>query len=193
MYNDRRPTFRTTTAVFILALLTLPSVFADKEDNVLANVQSIRRLVQQILKDVAPASESKTRLLFPFVTNQTGFDTGIVVHNTGLDSTGTVSGATAGTCTVYYFPASGPSITPQTTNASVPVGGELVFTISNGGNFGIPAVPGFQGYVEVACNFPFAHGFGIVSDIGTQKVATTIPALVLPPQRNSAVIESLGQ
>jgi hypothetical protein len=42
-----------------------------------------------------------TNLLFPFVTNQGGFDSGIAISNTTRDDKGTV--AQAGACTLYYF------------------------------------------------------------------------------------------
>jgi hypothetical protein len=53
--------------------------------------------------------------------------------------------------------------------------------------------PGFQGYIEVVCNFPFAHGFGFFSDVGARNLAATIPALILPLERSSTIIESAGQ
>jgi len=53
--------------------------------------------------------------------------------------------------------------------------------------------PGFQGYIEVVCDFPFGHGFGLFSDIGARNLAATIPALVLPFARSNVTIESLGQ
>jgi hypothetical protein len=53
--------------------------------------------------------------------------------------------------------------------------------------------PGFNGYVIAVCDFPFAHGFGFLSDLGATKLATTIPALVLSPQRTNTVLESQGQ
>jgi hypothetical protein len=54
---------------------------------------------------------------------------------------------------------------------------------------------GFQGYIEFNCNFPFAHGFGFMTDgpIGTARVGSTVPMLVLPSVRNSPKVESAGQ
>jgi hypothetical protein len=133
----------------------------------------------------AQFSAYQTRLLFPFVTDQAGFDTGITVSNTGLDSTGQVG--VAGKCTIHYFgqvaaggPASAPA--PQTTNAAIPPGGQLVFLLSSGGGFGITGAPNFQGYLEIVCGFPYAHGYGLVTDgpIGTARIGSSIPVLVLP-------------
>jgi hypothetical protein len=47
-----------------------------------------------------PTSDHKTRLLFPFVTSEAGFDTGIAVINTGKDPLGTAGAS--GTVTFYY-------------------------------------------------------------------------------------------
>lgn len=155
----------------------------------------IETLLGQILESIMsepPAVENTTRLLFPFVSNQAGFDTGVSVSNTGLDSSGTVG--KSGTCTVRYYGqvAGGGAVpAPQTTNAAIPVGGQLVFLLSGGGTFGIAGAPGFQGYIEIDCAFPFAHGFGFLSDAGARSLATTIPVLVLPTQRTAP--ESAGQ
>ena len=153
--------------------------------------------IEELIRSLAPEPptiQNTTRLLFPFVTNQAGFDTGIAVSNTGLDSSGTVG--SAGTCTIHYFgQTTGGGATPasQTTNAPIPPGGQLAFVLSSGGNFGIAGRPNFQGYIEIDCAFPFAHGFGFLTDgpIGQARVGTTIPALVLPTQRIAP--ESAGQ
>lgn len=134
------------------------------------------------------ASNERSRLLVPFVSNQAGFDTGIAVSNTG----GGATGAKAGRCTVSYYRA-GSSIPAQTTNADVPVGDQLTFTLSGGGNFGITATPGFQGHLEIGCDFPFAHGFAYLSGVGSPYDGTSIPVLVLGATRNSAIIEGAGQ
>jgi len=160
----------------------------------LGRIEDLLRQVITSLTPEPPTSQTSTRLLFPFVTNQAGFDTGIAISNTGRDSTGTIG--TAGTCTVNYFgqvTGGGPAPAPQTTNAPIPAGGQLTFVLSSGGNLGITGTPGFQGYIEVDCAFPFAHGFGFLTDgpIGQARIGTTIPALVLPSQRTAP--ESAGQ
>jgi hypothetical protein len=101
----------------------------------------------------------------------------------------------SGACTIYYFPISGPAPAPQTTNAVVPPGGQLTFTLSTGGNLGIAGRPGFQGYIEIVCDFPFAHGYGLLTDgpIGAARVGTSLPVLVLPLVRTSALEETLGR
>ena len=65
-----------------------------------------------------------TNLLFPFVTNQSGFDTGIAVANTSRDPFGVTQRPQTGSCTVNYYGASvaGPAPPPQTTSSAVEPG-----------------------------------------------------------------------
>ena len=158
--------------------------------------------IERLLKRVADAigveravTKKRTRLLLPFVTNTAGFDTGVAVANTGLDSSGTVG--KAGTCTIYYFgtTGAGPAPAPQTTNAPLAPGQSLTFVVSAGGTHGLVGTPGFQGYIEILCEFPFAHGFGFLTDgpVGLARVGSTIPAIVLPLNRQPNFIESAGQ
>jgi len=118
-------------------------------------------------------------LLFPFVTNQSGFDTGIALANTSLDPFGT--GAQQGTVKLYYFggTAGGGAAPPPFTSQTVPAGQELIFNLSGGGNFGVPAVPGFEGYVIAVANFQYCHAFAFISDVGAQKLAEGYLAIQL--------------
>src|SRR5262249_33849405 len=63
-----------------------------------------------------------TSLLFPFVTNQLGFDTGLAISNTSTDPFGT-RGATpqAGTCTLNFY-GNGAPTPANVTTANVPTG-----------------------------------------------------------------------
>ncbi len=110
-------------------------------------------------------------LLFPFVTNTSGFDTGIALANTSLDPFGT--GPQQGTVKLYYFgsTAGGGVAPPPFVTQTVPAGQELIFNLSGGGNFGVPAVPGFEGYIISVANFQYCHGFAFISDVGAQKLA----------------------
>jgi hypothetical protein len=129
---------------------------------------------------IPPAGTTTTTLLFPFVTNQAGFDTGIVISNTSLDTVGTTP--QSGTCRLNYFgtTAGGGAAPAAQTSQTVPAGGQLTFTVSAGGNLGVTATPGFQGYIIATCNFQYAHGFAFVSDLGTLRFATSYLALVVP-------------
>lgn len=98
-----------------------------------------------------------TTLLFPFVTNQLGFDTGLAISNTSNDllaSSGTKSQAAnaSGTCALTFFGNTAPS--PVTTA-----------TIATGTTYAAAAstvAPGFQGYMIANCNFLYGHGFAYV-------------------------------
>lgn len=98
-----------------------------------------------------------TSLLFPFVTNQLGFDTGIAIANTSTDPFGS-NGATAqaGTCTLNFYGSGAPSpanvVTPN-----VPTGTVFTQVVSN-------VAAGFQGYMIAQCNFQYAHGFAFITD-----------------------------
>lgn len=119
-------------------------------------------------------------LLFPFVTNIAGFDTGIAIANTSLDPFGT-SPQTGTIALHYYGTTTGGGAAPPTatTTSNVPGGSELVFTLSNGGNYGVAATPGFEGYIIATANFQFCHGFAFISDVGAQKLAEGYLAISL--------------
>jgi hypothetical protein len=108
-------------------------------------------------------------LLFPFVTNQAGFDTGVAIANTSLDPFKTP--LQSGNVTLnYYGTTTGGGAAPAaaTTTSVVAAGAELVFTLSGGGTNGIAATPGFQGYIIAVAQFQFCHGFAFITDgIGT--------------------------
>lgn len=102
-----------------------------------------------------------TSLLFPFVTNQLGFDTGIAISNTSTDdlaSNGTKSSAVAqnGTCTLAFYGAGAPSPSTVTT-PNVPTATTYTAVLS-----GIAA--GFQGYIVANCGFQYAHAFAFITD-----------------------------
>jgi hypothetical protein len=121
----------------------------------------------------------RTNLLFPFVTNQAGFDTGIVISNTSSDPFGTVP--QRGVCKLNYYggTAGGGAAPGVQTSGVVTEGQQLVLTVSNGGNLGITATPGFQGYIIAQCDFQYAHGFAFISDLGSSRVAEGFLAIVL--------------
>ena len=119
-----------------------------------------------------------TNLLFPFVTNQAGFDSGIAIANTSLDPFGTKT--QSGACVInYYGGTTGGGAAPAAaTSPVVAAGTELIFLLSSGGG-GVAATPGFQGYIIAQCAFQYAHGFAFISDLGSQKLAEGYLALVM--------------
>jgi hypothetical protein len=110
----------------------------------------------------------RTVLLFPFVTNQLGFDTGLAISNTSTDPFGTTP--QNGTCSLNFYGASAPAAvtTPSIASATSYV------------NLASVVAPGFQGYMIAVCGFQFAHGFAFVSDVGARNVAMGYLALVIP-------------
>jgi hypothetical protein len=100
-----------------------------------------------------------TSLLFPFVTNQLGFDTGIAISNTTTDPFSTK--AQSGTCNLYFYGSGVPSPNFVTTpsigvaTTSPNVGPTYATTISS-------VAAGFQGYMIATCNFQLAHGFAFI-------------------------------
>jgi hypothetical protein len=127
-------------------------------------------------------------LLFPFVTQAPGFDTGIAIANTSLDN---INGVTPQTGTVrmdfYGTTTGGAAVSPaslqsQTTTAPVPAGQVLTFTLFGGAGAnaaGLQAVPGFTGYIVARANFQWCHGFAFISDLGAQKLAEGYLAIEL--------------
>ena len=102
-----------------------------------------------------------TNLLYTFMTNQAGFDTGFSISNTGADPFGTVG--QSGTCTLNFFGAAAPAplVTPN-----IAPGGTHTSVVSS-------VAPGFQGYMIAVCNFSYAHGFALLNDIGAQRLASS--------------------
>jgi hypothetical protein len=121
-----------------------------------------------ITKNLANFALCTTSLLYPYVINTNGFDTGLAIANTTTDPFGTTP--QVGTCTLNFYGS-----TPPTTSfvtASIPTGtvyANLASTVS----------PGFSGYIIAVCNFQLAHGFAFVSDVGARNLAMGYLALVL--------------
>jgi hypothetical protein len=109
-----------------------------------------------------------TVLLFPFVTNQSGFDTGLAISNTTTDPFSTRP--QNGSCTLNFFGASAP---PAVNTGNIATGTTFTTLAST-------SAAGFQGYMIAVCQFQLAHGFAFISDIGARNLAMGYLALVLP-------------
>jgi len=146
-------------------------------------------------------------LLFPFVTQQYGYDTGIAIANTSTDPFGAAQ-PQAGSVTFNYYGVVGTNSPPpaaQTTTASTPVatGTVLLYTLSQGNtNFGLDnRGANFTGYIITQAQFQYCHGFAYISALGAGPTSTGISegylALVLDawglPVRGTLLGESLGQ
>jgi hypothetical protein len=133
-------------------------------------------------------SVCQTSLLFPFVTNQLGFDTGIVLANTSTDPF-SAAAPTPGTCALDFYGAGAP--TPST-GVAAPGGSQAsgttnAFTLSS-------VAPGFQGYVIAVCNYLYGHGYAFLTYGLTQPtgIAEGYLALVIS-DRGPAPAETLTQ
>jgi hypothetical protein len=124
-----------------------------------------------------------TQILFPFVTNVSGFDTGLVVSNTSEDWLGTEP--QDGACTIHYHGTTlGDGASPPDDTSTVIGAGEQLLWLLSSGNpaYGIDPTPEFQGYVIAVCEFQYAHGYAFITD-GFGSVATLAQgylALIIP-------------
>jgi len=150
-----------------------------------------------VATNIAQVTICQTALLFPFVTNQNGFDTGIAIANTTVDPFGT--GAQAGTCSLNWYGNSTVTSNPPVSSlgakgvgdtTNIPAGVVVTALAST-------TVSGFQGYMIAVCNFQYAHGFAFVSDLGARNLAMGYLALVMNAPgflyRPTGVAEVLGQ
>jgi hypothetical protein len=100
----------------------------------------------------------QTTLLFPFMTNQAGFDTGFSIAATSTDPGGTqnlIANANPGTCVLYFYGDAAPTTAPSVAASVGYI--ELHSTVS-------AVAPGFQGYMMAVCDFVFAHGYAFITD-----------------------------
>jgi hypothetical protein len=158
--------FTSTTGAAASASLTLPR-FSDSLD---------------ITKNLASISLCTTALLFPYVINVNGFDTGIAIANTTTDIFGTT--AQAGACSFYFYGTAAPTVNPFVS--------PVVATGTDYANLASTMAPGFDGYMIASCNFQYAHGFAFVSDVGARNLAMGYLALVFNSNRNTTP-EALNQ
>ena len=96
--------------------------------------------------DLIEISDCTTTLLFPFVTNQAGFNTGLVITNASDGK---------GYCTIEYSGPGAPDdlMTPK----QVAGGAQWVDLLSN-------IAAEFQGYITATCEFRNAYGFAFITD-----------------------------
>ena len=103
------------------------------------------RFVAGPTKMVFEVDDCVSSLLFPFVTNMYGYDTGIAITNTSEE---------AGSCTLSFTGTAAPA-----DDMEVMVMGESVQT------FGVmDMAPGFQGYLNAECEFRNGKGFAFISN-----------------------------
>jgi hypothetical protein len=128
----------------------------------------------------------QTYLLFPFLTNQLGLDTGIAIANTSMDPSTIGTNNQQGICDMFFYGTNAPATLPVATPV-IPAGTVYATLVST------PAA-GFQGYAIARCNFQWAHGFAFISDIGLRNHTMGYLALVMNngSLTRGAPAESLG-
>jgi hypothetical protein len=153
-------------------------------------------------------------LLFPYVTQAAGFDTGIAIANTTADPYGTAG--QYGTVTFNYYNGTTSAPIPQCTNTTSPgtcpgtttlgPGQVLTYTLYNGSTqWGLNnSATGFTGYIIAQAQFQYCHAFAYISALGagplTAGASEGYLALVLDAplgsgwgSRTGLQNESLGQ
>ena len=123
-------------------------------------LQRYPRYVSGPTNDVITITDCTTTLLFPFVTNQHGYNTGLAITNASEGS---------GSCTIGYSGSVRTGMGDMVMTSDAPddmmtpepvAGGEQwVNTLSN-------IAPGFQGYITASCEFRDAHGFAFITGGG---------------------------
>ena len=106
-----------------------------------------------------------TTILFPYVTNRSGYDTGLVVSNTSEDWLGTAP--QDGACTIHYHgTTAGDGASPPDDTTSVIGAGEQLVWLLSSGNAGQEVDPTaeFQGYIIAVCEFQYGHGYAFLTD-----------------------------
>jgi len=127
----------------------------------------------------------QTLLLFPFVTNASGFDTGIAIANTSTDPAQIGTAPQNGACTMTWYAG---TTNPPAVNTGNIASGTVYTTLLS------ISAPNFTGYMFALCNFQFAHGYAAISDVGVRNFVTSYLALVINngsnPNNRGATIPS---
>jgi hypothetical protein len=164
------------TGTVNLSYAPVPPAFTAAAGAVASATLPIPRFIDtSTATNVISVTICRTNLLYPFVTNQSGFDTGLAISNTSTDPFGTA--AQQGPCTLNFYGSNAPA---AVTTANIASG--TTYT-----NLASLAAPNFQGYVIAVCSFQYAHGFAFVSDLGARNLAMGYLALIIPdPPRSAA-------
>jgi len=148
-----------------------------------------------------------TNLLFPFVTNANGFETGIAISNTTKDPFGTTT--QSGLCTLNFYQSGVSGATNPTavtapnlaegTNQPYLAGETYAFTLTQalGVNTANPAT--FQGYIIAQCSFNLGHAFAYILGglqpgmfVNPTNTAMGYLAIVLPRGNTGSTADSNG-
>jgi len=133
--------------------------------------------------DFLTVAACTTNLLFPWVANFAGLDTGLAISNTSDDPYNT--DPQTGTCEVNLYP------TDTTTNNGVALTGPVTITTSSiapgsvwrSTMSGQTAFRSKAGYIIAICQFQYGHGFAFFTDnfgVGSPATAQGYLALIIP-------------
>ena len=122
-------------------------------DPVGGDADDIPRYVSGPTNMVVKIDDCVTTLLFPYVTNQYGFETGLVITNTSAE---------AGSCVIDFRGLDAP--TGPASNV-ISADEQLIWSLSSGNrDENVVPAPGFQGYITATCGFRDAYGFAFITD-----------------------------
>jgi hypothetical protein len=163
------------TGTVNLSYAPVPPAFTAAAGAVASSTLTIPRFIDtSTATNVISVTICRTNLLYPFVTNTSGFDTGLAISNTSTDPFGTA--AQQGPCTLNFYGSNAPAAV-----TTAPIASGTTYT-----NLASLAAPNFQGYVIAVCNFQYAHGFAFVSDLGARNLAMGYLALIIPDPPRAA-------
>ena len=118
---------------------------SDDEGDTFSDSKLPRFVESSAALEVVKVGDCTTTLLFPYVTNEAGFDTGVIIVNTSDED---------GSCTIDFYRDGEvqESITSD-------VGGQAhdPFLVS-------VEAPDFGGYITATCGFRKARGFAFITD-----------------------------
>jgi len=165
------------TATVNMSFAPTPPSFTASAGSAASSSLTIPRFIADpnAAKNLLIINICRTILLYPFITNQAGFDTGIAIANTSTDPFGT--GPQAGSCTLNWYAGAG---SPSPSNTGNIASGTVYTTLAS------TTVPNFQGYMIAVCQFQYAHGFAFISDLGARNLAMGYLALVIPDPTTQA-------
>jgi len=152
---------------------------------------------------VASFGDCVTNMLFPYVTNQGGYDTSFSIANTTSDDLAFGAGAAAspqtGSCTLNFWPTT--DTTQGTTGTAVQfttpsIDSGKIYAFSQSGT----SFSGQTGYMIAVCRFLNAHGFAFLTNGFAQAAGPQLShgylGLVMPnpigSRSASGVSEALG-
>jgi hypothetical protein len=172
------------TATVNLSFAPAPPTFSASSGAAASSTLNVPRFIADpnAARNIFVINICRTVLLYPYVTNIQGFDTGLAIANTTSDPFGT--GAQAGSCDLNWYQGTN---NPAKGNTGTIATGTIYTTLAS------TAVPGFNGYMIAVCNFQFAHGFAFVSDVGARNLAMGYLAVVIAdPGTGSRVANPIG-